>query len=149
VGKLDQMKIQAFTSSSYMFAIAHGYEILWRGLNQRLKKSNCNVNQALVLIALYFEKSDLVTPSELANAIRTSRGNISHCLSHLEQQRLVKRSLSERDARHLIIHLTPSGKRLAEQLVQSFEEIEAKCEDHFARTVKDKKDIVSSLLSLR
>jgi DNA-binding MarR family transcriptional regulator len=142
------MKIEAFTSSSYIFAIAHAYDVLWRGLNQKLKKSGCNVNEALVLIALYFEEAGRVTPSALSKALRTSRGNISHCLSHLEGKRLLKRVLSERDARQLIVALTPTGKRLAENLVSAFEELEAECEKYFSGVPSLAKNLIESLFLL-
>ncbi len=142
------MKIEAFTSSSYIFAIAHAYDVLWRGLNQKLKKSGCNVNEALVLIALYFEGTERVTPSALSSALRTSRGNISHCLSNLEAKRLLKRILSERDARQLIVALTPSGKRLAENLVVAFEQLESECERHFSSDPSLSKNLIESLFHL-
>lgn len=142
------MKIEAFTSTSYMFAIAHSYNVLWRGFNQRLKKSGCNINEALVLIALYFEENASVTPSMLATALRTSRGNISHCLSNLDSRKLLKRTLFEQDARRLIISLTAAGKKLAEGLIASFEELEGKCERHFSQQ-KTAKNIIERLYSLQ
>jgi DNA-binding MarR family transcriptional regulator len=127
------VRIREFISKSYIFAIAHGYDVVWRKFNGRLKARGCNINEALVLIALFFEEDKQANPSAIAATLRTSRGNVSHCLANLERQKYVRRALSERDARRLSVHLTAAGTKLAQTLIGDIEGIEDYCESHFRR----------------
>lgn len=126
------MKIEEFTGKSFVFAVAHGYDVVWRKLNARLRQRGCNLTEALVVIALFYEEGKNAHPSALAAALRTSRGNISHCLARLERQKYVGRSLAAGDARKLTIALTASGGRLALELIGEIEQIEAHCEEQMA-----------------
>ena len=122
------MKIQEFIGKSFVFAIAHGYDVVWRKFNAQLKQRGCNITEALILIAIVFEPEKQATPSALATALRTSRGNVSHCLAKLVRQEQVQRTLKRDDARQFLISLTPSGARLAHRLISDIETIEAHCE---------------------
>lgn len=127
------MKIQEFIDKSFVFAIAHGYDVIWRKFNARLKQNGCNINEALVLIAIYFEAQKQASPSALAAALRTSRGNVSHCLAKLVKQNYVRRTMSDGDARRLFISLTPEGARLAQRLIGEIESIEQHCESRLGQ----------------
>lgn len=124
------MKIEGFISQSFIFAIAHSYNVVWRQFNTQLKKNGCSISEALVLIAIYFEDNQQASPSTLGTALRTSRTNISHCLAKLQRQKLIRRTISEVDARRLSVSITPTGLKLAQKLIVEIERIEAYCESH-------------------
>lgn len=124
------MKIEGFISQSFIFAIAHSYNVIWRKFNTRLRKNGCSISEALVLIAIYFEDHQQSSPSKLGSALRTSRTNISHCLAKLQRLKLIRRTICETDARRLLVSLTPAGSKLAQKLIVEIEQIEAYCESH-------------------
>jgi DNA-binding MarR family transcriptional regulator len=95
-------------------------------------KSVCTITEALVLIAIYFEDQQQASPSKLGAALRTSRSNVSHCLAHLQQQKWIRRSIADHDARCLLVSITPSGSKLAQKLILEIEKIEKYCESHLS-----------------
>lgn len=123
------MKIQQYVRNSLILAIGSNYDTVWRDLNSKLKKENCNLLQAVILISIFFEQTDSVTPSDLAAIFRTSRGNVSHCISHLEKRGFMKRSLDEKDARSYRLILKPEGKKVALRLIKIIDDLES----HFER----------------
>ena len=125
------MKIEKFVQNSLLLAIGSSYDTILRGLNSKLKQENCNLMQALILISLFFEKNDTVSPSQLAEILGTTRGNISHGVSHLEKRRLLRRKLNEKDARSYQLILRPDGRRLAVKLIQTIDSVENYFEQKF------------------
>ena len=123
------MKIQKFINSSLILAIGANYDTVWRDLNTKLKEENCNLLQAMILVSIFFEQNEEVTPSVLANILGTTRGNVSHCISHLEKRGCLRRSLSESDARSYKLILKPEGKKVALRLIQVIDGLE----DYFER----------------
>ena len=118
------MKITQYVNNSLLLAIGSGYDTVWRDLNLRLKKEDCNLLQALILISIFFEQSDAVNPSGLAEIFRTTRGNISHCVSHLERRGFLKRALDEGDARRYRLLIKPEGRKTALRLMRVIDELE-------------------------
>lgn len=127
------MKISEYISKSYVFALAHSYDAIWRKFNSSFRKSGCNITEALVLISIFFEEDQRASPSSVAKALRTSRGNVSHCLTKLESRKLVKREMKLGDARRLVISLTPSGERLVSKLMTEIEKIEDLCDGQLGK----------------
>lgn len=118
------MKIQQYVSNSLILAIGSNYDTVWRDLNLRLKKERCNLLQAVILISIFFEERETVTPSRLAQCFRTSRGNISHSVSHLEREGFLKRTLDAGDARSYKLVLKPEGKKAALRLIRIMDDLE-------------------------
>jgi DNA-binding MarR family transcriptional regulator len=118
------MKIAKYLQQSPVFAINSAYEAIIPNLNRRLKKENVNLLQGLVLTALFFEGRADLSPSMLAEQFKTSRGNMSHILSHLEYQGWVRRTLDPKDARKFFIELKPDGKRKALSLIKIYDSIQ-------------------------
>ena len=83
-----------------------------------------------------------MTPSTLAEIFRTTRGNISHCLSHLEKKGFISRLLDRSDARKYRLLLTPEGKKLALKLMKMIDGFE----DLFEKRIGKQK--VTSLIEV-
>lgn len=62
-------------------------------------------------------------PSRLALALGKDKGKITRFIDRLEGSDLVKRQVSAIDRRYSIIKATPKGKRLAERVASTFEQI--------------------------
>ncbi len=123
------MKISKYLEHSPVFAINSAYEATIPYLNKRLKKEDVNLLQGLVLTALFFEGRSDLSPSNLAEQFKTSRGNMSHILSHLEYKGWVKRVLDPKDARKFFIELRPEGKKKALTLIKVYDQIQ----NHFEK----------------
>jgi DNA-binding MarR family transcriptional regulator len=134
------MKIQKFVSGSLILAIGSNYDTVWRDLNEKLKEESCNLLQAIILIAIFFEQSEAVTPSDLADILGATRGNVSHCISHLERRGFLRRTLNEKDARSYNLVLKPAGKKTALRLIQVIDGLE----DYFERQLG--KQVVQSTI---
>jgi DNA-binding MarR family transcriptional regulator len=127
------MKIKSYVQNSLLLAIGTSYDTIWRDLNFKLKKEDCNLLQAVILISLFFEESDSVTPSVLAEIFHTTRGNVSHCISHLEKRGWIKRQLDEKDARSYRLILKAEGKKAATRLIKIIDDIETFFEIDFGK----------------
>ena len=123
------MKIQKYLEQSPLFTIQLAYENIVTPLNQDLKKEKLNLLRALVLTTLFFEEREDITPSQLSELFSTTRGNMSHILSHLEYQGWVKRSVKETDARKFHIGLKPEGRKKAIALIKLFDRLQAHFEE--------------------
>lgn len=118
------MKITKYLNASPVFAINAAYEAIVSDINRVLKNEDTNLLQGLVLTALLFEDKDNITPSQLATVFHTSRGNISHIVSHLEYKGWVKREVSSKDARQFQIILKSEGRKKALKLIKYYDKIQ-------------------------
>lgn len=118
------MKISKYIEQSPIFAINTAYEMIIPNLNKKLKKEGVNLLQGLVMTALFFEEAQNVTPSRLAELFKTTRGNMSHIISHLEYKGWVKRILNPKDARQFYIELRPEGRRKTLSLIKIYDQIQ-------------------------
>ena len=122
------MKINAYLKASPIVALNTIYESVITDFNRRLKSDGVNLTQGLILTALFFENSEVVTPSQLAEVFQTSRANISHSISHLEANGWVRRSVNPENARQIHILLKPEGRKLAIKLVKRYDELQNEIE---------------------
>ena len=88
-----------------------------------------SVFEAMVLVAIFFEKRGEIKPSALALAFQTTRGNVSHCISSLEAKGLVERRIDPEDARGVQLILKPVGRRRAVRVVGILDGIQRQLED--------------------
>jgi DNA-binding MarR family transcriptional regulator len=123
------MKIKKYLEQSPLFIIQLAYENIVSNLNRELKSENLNLLQAFVLTALFFEDREDVTPSQLADLFQTTRGNISHIISHLEAYGWVKRSVNKSDARHFHLTLKAEGRKKTLNLIKIFDRIQDRFEN--------------------
>ena len=128
------MKITKYLNASPVFALNSAYEAIVSDINRVLKTEDTNLLQGLVLTALLFEEKDSITPSQLAKVFHTSRGNISHIVSHLEYQGWVKRVVHPKDARQFQIILKPEGRKKALKLIKYYDKIQDLFEDRLGVT---------------
>jgi DNA-binding MarR family transcriptional regulator len=141
------MKIRQYVRKSLLFAICTSYEKIWRDFNASLRKEQINFLQAVILISMMFEEQNkkVVTPSALADALRTSRGNVSHCISALEKRGFLKRSFDPDDARRYRLLIKPDGRKTALRLMKVIDQTENFFEKRFGeKHVQDTIDSISA-----
>jgi DNA-binding MarR family transcriptional regulator len=118
------MKIETFLRQSPLFEISWAARKCESHLAQQLSRGEVSFLEALVLVSILFEKPMTVSPSHLAQAFSTTRGNISHWVSSLEAKGLLARKIDPYDARAYRLLLKPQGKRIAMQLVRTLDHIQ-------------------------
>lgn len=132
------MKIKKYLEQSPVFSINAAYEAVIPQINKRLKQDNLNLLQGLVLTALFFEDRKDITPSQLADLFETSRGNMSHILSHLEYKGWVKRVVHDKDARQFQIELKTEGRKKALSLIRFYDRLQNVFEKELGATACQK-----------
>jgi len=94
---------------------------LQASLDQRFLNFGITFQEAVVLTRCV-EAGEIV-PSRLALILARDKGKITRFVDRLEAAELVKRLVNPRDRRYSIIKATPKGKRLAERIASTFEQI--------------------------
>lgn len=121
------MKIETFLRQSPLFEINWAARQVESHLARQLS-GEVSFLEALVLVLIVFEKPLSVSPSRLAEAFSTTRGNISHCVSSLEAKGLLARRIDPQDARAYQLLLKPQGKKIAMQMVRSLDHMQTSFE---------------------
>ena len=118
------MKLLDYVNASETLrALKVANEIQTRTAN-KLKPFDLNLTEALIIIAVFVEPSKRVRPSAIAEALQTSRGNISHGISKLCQSGFIARRERGADARTSEVTPTQKGSALAVRLMVAFNELE-------------------------
>jgi DNA-binding MarR family transcriptional regulator len=123
------MRIESFLKQSPIFQANRMARRMDAALAEILTGVELSVFEAMVLVAIFFEKRGEIKPSELAVAFQTTRGNVSHCVSSLEAKGLVERRIDPDDARGFQLMLKPSGRRRAVRVVGILDGIQRQLEE--------------------
>jgi len=123
------MRIEAFLKQSPVFQASRIARRMDASLNLLLQEEEVTAFEALILAAIFFEKSGEIKPSALAEAFQTTRGNVSHCISSLETKGLVKRRIDPEDARAVQLVLRPQGKKRAVRVVGILDRMQRRLEE--------------------
>ena len=132
VNNMKKIKLQKFINESASISLIKNGLRIQKEINTALEDLGVNLNQALILLAIFFEPEKTIRSNELTNLIPTTKGNISHCTSFLEEQKLITRSLIPGDLRGFEFSLTAKGQKLTLHLVKFFDAIETKCDKKFS-----------------
>jgi DNA-binding MarR family transcriptional regulator len=125
------MRIEAFLRQSPIVQTGRMARRMEASLNLVLKGEGVTVFEALVVAALFFEKSGEIKPSALSAAFETTRSNVSHCISSLEAKGLVQRRIDPEDARAVRLMLRPKGRRQAARVVGIMDQMQRQFEAEF------------------
>lgn len=123
------MKFQQFMDRSQLMKFHLQYQMIMAPLIQSLKREGLNFQEALCLLALFFEGGGEITPSDLSKTLLISKDQISHALTKLENADLIHRQLAEKDKRKRVLSITMKGKKISSLLVRVFDEHEEKSEN--------------------
>jgi DNA-binding MarR family transcriptional regulator len=92
-----------------------------RSFLNALKDSHPGITMAqeLVLRALRFEGD--MNQTELASRVGQDRNNLSRTLGILEKKSLISKRINEEDRRYLLVSITPTGKKVHEEIFEVME----------------------------
>ncbi len=122
------MRFQQFMNSSSLMGLYKDYHQFFKELQKELKKNGVNLNESLILLALFFEGSKKVTPSNLSQSLYLTKDSVSHSLKSLVQKNYIEKELLMSDSRKTSLHLTIIGKKISTDLIKTFDSLEAKYE---------------------
>ena len=126
---METMRIDAFLLESPMFAVNSAARRFNSFANQALAADGLNFLDGLVLVAIFFEAPRQIKPSQLAETLATTRGNISHSISSLEGKGLLQRKIDPADARAYLLTLKPSGKKAAMRVISALDKMQQSFEE--------------------
>jgi DNA-binding MarR family transcriptional regulator len=118
------MKFDEFIEKSLLMGLHRRYQQSFEPLMADIRQLNLNLNDSLVLLALFFEGKQTVTPSDLMRTLRIPKDQVSQSLKRLETKDLLYRQISENDQRRRAIYITSLGKKISAQLVAKFDKQE-------------------------
>ena len=118
------MRIQTFLEHSPAFAVRRAAQRLEADLARILHAYGVSFLDALVLVSIFFEEPRPIKPSDLAMTLRTTRGNVSHCISALESRGLLRRRIDPADARALNLFLRPAGRSAAMRVIRTLDRLQ-------------------------
>lgn len=123
------MRFQQFMKNSLLMQLYWDYHSHFKKLQAQLKVTGFNLNEALILLALFFEPTGEATPSDLAQCLQLKKDQISHCLKSLEGHELIEKKLAPGDGRKSLIRITSLGKKRGAELIKIFDSAESDYEN--------------------
>jgi DNA-binding MarR family transcriptional regulator len=95
---------------------------LQTSLDRRFLRFGMTPQEASLLLRCV--EAGRIAPGQLAVALGRDKGKITRFIDRLQASKLVKRQVNASDRRYSIITPTPNGRRLAERLASTFEQIQ-------------------------
>ena len=141
------MKIKRFLDCSPAFTIIFASQYIAKQMTIVFKKNNLTYLQAMVLVSIFFEKSNHARPQDLAIFLHTSKSNISHCLAHLQNEKLIQYEQLPSDKRGSVISLTERGQKMVFTLIKYFDDLQNKTEKQF--TPEGTKQLIRNIEKLK
>jgi DNA-binding MarR family transcriptional regulator len=114
------VKIEKFLNASPIFSVIDTGRSLENLITKFFESEDVHYLQAMTLAALFFE-DDGAKPQDLAMTLKTTKGNMSHCISDLESKKLIRRNLVKGDGRSFQIILTDLGKEKTLKIIRFFD----------------------------
>jgi DNA-binding MarR family transcriptional regulator len=124
------MRIEAFLTQSPLFAVKRASSRFDAHFAKILRNRAISFMEALVLVSVFFEEPKRIKPSDLAETLGVTRGNVSHCISTLEAKGMVRRRIDPDDARAIHVVLKPEGRAQAMRLIRTFDRLQKDFEKH-------------------
>ena len=124
------MRIEAFLRQSPLFAVRQASSRFEAHFARILRNRDISLMEALVLVSVFFEEPKRINPSNLAETLGVTRGNVSHCISTLEAKGMVRRRIDPDDARAIHVLLKPEGRSQAMRLIRTFDRLQKDFEKH-------------------
>ncbi len=131
---MKKLKLEKFIKESVTISLISNGVRLQKELNQGLNKFDLNLHQALILLAIFFEPDKSIRSHDLMAILPTTKGNISHCTSYLEQCKLIIRKSVLGDLRGFEFQLTNKALKLCPLLVKFFDQIESKSDSKLSNS---------------
>ena len=128
------MRIQAYLRESPIFTVKRAARLFDDLATRAFASDGLGLTEGLILAATFFEAPAPTRPSQLAETLGTTRGNISHAISSLEARGLVQRRIDPLDARGYQLTLKPLGKRSAVRVIGAFDKMQNSFEKQVGKT---------------
>lgn len=111
---MPQMPAQEATLCRLMLMLGDGVE---SELESTLKLHKLNHSEFLTLMMLYSRPNGCSTPGELCEYATQGPTNMTRIANALLKRKLITRGVAADDRRRVLIHITPAGRRLVQQVL--------------------------------
>lgn len=115
------MKFQQFMDESLLMTLFQQFHQTFAPLQSDLRKQGLNLNEALILLAVFFENNRPPRPTDLQKCLLLPKDQISQTLKKLENKNYLERKIADGDKRQRQITLTPLGRQLTSHLIKLFD----------------------------
>ena len=115
------MKFQEFMQKSLLMGLYQSYHQNFSPLVKNLKREDVNLHDSLVLLALFFEGSDSITPSDLEFTLALPKDQISQAIRRLKNKDLITSRINLNDSRKRQLSITRQGRKKASRLISIFD----------------------------
>lgn len=122
------MKLSNFLDNNPTFAIINSYRQLTRFQKHLMNSFGLNFYQCLIVAGLYFEEGETISPQNLIETLRTTKGTVSQSLAVLEAQKLISIKALKEDRRKQVMKLTKKGEDRAIAIISFFDREQNKLE---------------------
>ena len=93
-------------------------------LNHQLQEYNITAGEYPIIMKLY--KEDKKTQKHIAQSFGLTEGSIARTLRHLEDKRIIKRKINQKNRRQNFVYLSKKGMKIASII----EDVESKWEEN-------------------
>lgn len=118
-----QSKFAVRMGSQAVFMMSHASHLMYRLANRELSRLGfaLQIEQFPVLFVIYFAGDNLMSQQEIANVLQKDKSGIQRAIRTLERDGYLRVVPDSIDRRKNMIRLTPAGKMVIEQAIQTTE----------------------------
>ncbi len=136
------VKLNNFLDNSPIFAILNSYRQLSSFQRYLTSTYGLNFYQSLIVSGLYFEEKETVSPQNLVDTLRTTKGTVSQCLTTLQEKKMLTIKVKKDDKRKQVLGLTKKGEDIAVKIIAFFDRNQSSLEEELGE------DEISHFMSL-
>lgn len=137
--KTLQAKFAERMGSQSIFMISHVGHLMAKKANRELTRLGftIQIEQFPVLFVTYFAGDDLLSQQDIANMLQKDKSGIQRSIRTLERDGYLRVVPDSVDRRKNMIRLTPAGKMIIEQAIQTTEMLDQQVMSQLTQEEKD------------
>lgn len=113
----------------YHLLTGRTYMQLARALNTRFKEKNIPISHEQFSVMVILWEKDGCSQQVLAEKTFRDKPGVTRMLDNLERKELVYRQMDKKDRRSNLIFLTPKGKKIEKEVIETVKEVVKKASE--------------------
>ncbi len=125
--------------SQAVFMISHVGHLMAKKANRELARLGftLQIEQFPVLFVTYFAGDDLLSQQEIANMLQKDKSGVQRSIRTMERDGYLRVVSDSDDRRKNLIRLTPAGKMIIEQAIQTTETLDQQIMSQLSQAEQD------------
>lgn len=138
-GRSIQAKFMERMGSQAVFMISHVGHLMAKKANRELARLGftLQIEQFPVLFVTYFAGDDLLSQQEIANMLQKDKSGVQRSIRTMERDGYLRVVSDSDDRRKNLIRLTPAGKMIIEQAIQTTETLDQQIMSQLSQAEQD------------